>query len=204
MCSLNSKLRSLNVNSVLVLAHIGLYLVVALQALAICVLYYRNTELMKLAMKGGGRGDLVGSLSPKFEALDIRKKNVVNSDDIVSERTNILFVSSDCFVCQKLIDDLSRRSEVLVDRLNSCKLVIYCERSKRGCTRFLAEIDSRILTLIEHQYDVSDLFSIKSPPVLVEIDHLSLRIINITYPFSTDDIFSSLNRSTVWKSGTDE
>lgn len=187
-------------NTVFLVAHIGLYLVVVLEALAICVLYHKNTELLNLSMRGGGSSDLMGSQYAQFEALDVRSENVVSSSDILNQRTNILFVSSDCFVCQKLINELGGRCRYFVDRLDSCKLIIYCQGSFRGCARFLAELDANILTLSAHERDVAALFSVRTPPVLVEIDHPSGRIVNYTYPFSVDDFLASMNRSALWRS----
>ena len=103
----NDSLYSMDVNQTLVWAYGGLFLIVLVEALAICILYYRNTTLLKLVKQGQGANSLIGSLSPKFNALEVRTGKVLTSNEIISNQTYLLFINSNCFVCQKLLD--SRR-----------------------------------------------------------------------------------------------
>lgn len=182
-------LYSMDVNQALVWAYGGLFLIVLVEALAICILYYRNTTLLQLVKQGQGANSLIGSLSPQFSALEVRTGKVLTSNEIISDQTYLLFINSNCFVCQKLLDDLHEHREIL-EELEKFNLVIYCQGSHRGCARSLKTLDSRIVILVEQDKDIAELFSIKTPPVLVEINSHG-RIVNQSYPFSTTDLMTS-------------
>ena len=181
-------------NRILTWIHIGLYLVVIVETLAICVLYHRNTELMKLVTQGGhSASSLIGLPCPKFTVQDLRSEQILRSVDIFTKRTHLLIISSSCFNCEKLIDELRNHQELL-DTVAYLNFIIYCQGSRRGCSRMLETLDQQILTMVAHEEDLTEIFSAQNPPVLVEIE-ASGRIVKFAYPFSSDDLLTSINET---------
>ncbi len=182
-------------NSLLVVLHVGLYLATLIIVGAICVLYVRTFKLEKLVSVGGGRS-LIGFEVPRFEAVDSRTGVIITVEKNVASRLCILFVSSNCYLCQKLIHALQEHAFENANDAKSPKLIIYCQGSARGSVSLLDGMNDRVTTLVAHNEDLTALLPIGSVPALLEIDSQN-RVTRHTYPFSAQDILTLLYESSI-------
>ena len=115
--------------SLLVIAHVGLWVAVVVQGLAICALLYKNSRLAEAAASGGVAGhDLLGASAPPFQAVDLCTGAVVSYTRFAAKPTILLFLSHACPTCQRLMRGLAnaRKMDELV---GSVRLLAYCEGS---------------------------------------------------------------------------
>lgn len=126
----------------LYVAHIGLWIAVVLQGFAICVLVYRNSQLLKVAAAGSAiGGHATGADAPAFEAKNLRTGEIVShrqmGGQMGGQRTFLLFVTPSCSDCRKLMAELASLMEKLATATDGNNtftgLVIYCDGANRGC-----------------------------------------------------------------------
>ena len=167
------------------IAHWGLWIVVVIQGLAICGLFYRNAELAEIAATSGGNASGLprGSAAPAFSAIDLAGGSVVPSSSFLGRRTCVLFVSVECGDCRKLMAGLGaapRGAEVP-------GLVVYCQGSKRGCVSLCGSVAERGIVLAQHEDDIAAMFGLSAFPAIVEMDQ-AWRIVGYSYPETPEHV----------------
>lgn len=175
--------------NLLLVAHAGLWVAVVVQGLAICVLFYKNNELLEVAAGGGlVGGRMVGTLVPSFLARDLRTGRVVSHEQFLGTAALLLFVSPTCPACLRLVAELA---VALGDgRTRTKRLLVYCDGSDNGCADAYAsgfrDLDATPL-LAEHDSRVPALFAVPALPALVEVDD-AWRIVAYSYPSKCEDV----------------
>ena len=175
--------------------HIGLYVVVVIEGLAICVLYYRNNELLRVAATGNASGKPVGSRALHFKAINIRTNELVDTINYEGGRVWIIFVQMGCMDCHSLLDEISRR-EIIPATENDTSLFVYCDGSTRGCLEITQKFDPRIVILSRHKSDVIVEYRLPTLPAIVEINPC-WNISGYSYPSSFDEAMAFMGKATI-------
>ncbi|MDE0040009.1 MAG: hypothetical protein OXU77_21000 [Gammaproteobacteria bacterium] len=176
----------------LYIAHAGLWIAVAIQGIAICVLLYRIRELVDMAATGGGAGHRpAGSKAPDFEAVDLKTGELVSTDRFAGSRTFILLLTASCSHCKRLVQGLATEcgKGTKIERL-----VLYCQGAARGCDDICRDVPDQVPFLAsgkESRADATELFGPASMPAIVEIDR-AWRIVGYSYPFVAADIVATV------------
>lgn len=180
----------------LYVAHIGLWIAVVLQGFAICVLVYRNSQLLKVAAAGSAiGGHATGTDAPAFEAKNLRTGEIVShrqmGGQMGGQRTFLLFVTPSCSDCRKLMAELASLMEKLATATDGNNtftgLVIYCDGANRGCLNAYPNHLGTVPVFVEHNVNVHQLFGVRALPALVELDH-AWHIVAYSYPSSAEDV----------------
>ncbi|MXZ44881.1 MAG: hypothetical protein F4Z01_07910 [Gammaproteobacteria bacterium] len=170
---------------------IGLGLVVIVHGLAMCVLYLRVTKLTRLVALGSGARSLLGFEIPHFQAINARSGETVTYKKNETIRLCLLIVSSDCLLCQQLLYGLRDQKVQILEDSENLEFIVYCQGSLRGASSLLSRMDSRMVTLVAHDTDLTTVLPLKSVPALLSTDSTG-RVVRHTYPFTVEDIFSVL------------
>ena len=169
----------------LYVAHIGLWIAIVLEGLAICVLVYRNSQLLKVAAAGGAIGNhAAGADAPAFEAKDLHTGEIVSHRQMSGRRTFLLFITPSCSDCRKVMGELAEETE---GDSAFAGLLVYCDGANRGCLNAYPDRLGQVPVLVEHNDNVHRLFGIRALPALVELDH-AWHIVAYSYPSSARDI----------------
>lgn len=168
----------------LYIAHVGLWIAVVVEGLAICVLLYRNSQLLKVAASGGTvGGHATGAKAPAFAAKDLRTGEIVSHSQLAGQRTFLLFVTPGCLDCQQLVAGIA---DEVAERDVFAGLVVYCDGANRGCAHAFPDIGT-VPLLSKHDDNVQRLFRIRALPALVEVDH-AWHIVAYSYPSTAQDV----------------
>ena len=169
----------------LYVAHIALWVAVIFEALAICVLIYKNNQLLTVAASGAAAGRLaLGELAPQFQANEWPSNAVVSHETFVGSRTFLLFVTPGCSDCRQLMAGLAR---ALQTGTHVEGLLIYCDGASRGCTNAYQSDWSGMRLLTEHNTKVPELFGVRALPAVVELD-ATWHVVAYSYPNTVDDV----------------
>lgn len=171
----------------LYVAHIGLWVAIVVEGLAICALLYKNNRLLEIA-GDGFRDHAVGMPAPNFLATDLRTGAVVSNDQFVGSRTFLLFVTPACPTCHRLMEELNDMYRVGVAQAGT--LLAYCDGSSQGCvdafSHSLRSLNG-IPLLAESDAELVDLFGVRALPALVEMDR-AWRIAGYSYPSTWENL----------------
>ncbi|MYD44879.1 MAG: hypothetical protein F4W92_00785 [Gammaproteobacteria bacterium] len=177
---------------VISIVQILLVTLVIVNALVLCVMYARVSELTRLASVGGGAHRLLGFEVPRFEAVDANTGKVINFCKKKTNRLCLLIVSSGCQLCQKLLNALRDETTEIIEDAKDLEFVVYCQGSVRGARSLLMGIESRIVTLVSHDTDLTTVLPISSVPALLTTDTTG-SVVRHTYPFSIHDILTVIS-----------
>lgn len=156
-----------------------------------CVLYLRVTKLTRLVALGSGARSLLGFEIPHFQAINARSGETVTYKKNETIRLCLLIVSSDCLLCQQLLYGLRDQKVQILEDSENLEFIVYCQGSLRGASSLLSRMDSRMVTLVAHDTDLTTVLPLKSVPALLSTDSTG-RVVRHTYPFTVEDIFSVL------------
>lgn len=174
--------------TLLVTAHVGLWVAIVVEGLAICVLLYKNNRLAEMAALGGVEGHLAkGKVGPRFETTDLRTGEVVSQGQLLGMRVSILFVSPSCQDCRRLMAGLA---ETLAGTERVDGLLASCYGDGQNCSGTFESL-SNVPLLEDHEGDLSGPFGIRAWPALVELD-AAWRIVGYSYPSLPEHVLQFL------------
>ena len=178
-------------NALLQIAHVGLWVAVVAEGLAICVLFYKNSQLEVAAARGVIGHHPVGTTAPYFHAKDVRTGSVVSNGQFMGSQTVLLFITPSCPDCRRLMRGLAVASG---EGMKLDGLVAFCGGSGPECadayTEDLRELEA-VPVLVEHDARVVDLFGIRAAPVLVELDY-AWHVVRYSYPSEPEDVMRTI------------
>lgn len=180
--------------SSLYIAHIGLWVAVVVEGLAICALLYKNNRLLEIAAAGVSH-QAVGMPAPSFRATDLRTGAVVSNDQFVGSRTFLLFVTPACPSCQRLMVELNDMYHAGVGQAGT--LLAFCDGSSRACVdAFLDNLHRHngMALLTEYDAKLADLFGVRALPALVEVDR-AWHIAAYSYPSTWENMRGIISRN---------
>ncbi|MDE0092912.1 MAG: hypothetical protein OXO49_00165 [Gammaproteobacteria bacterium] len=175
----------------LIIAHIGLFILVLIEAVVICVLYAQVIKLGRLVHEGGLSHTLVGYDMANFQALDSRNGQTITFSQLEKRHVLLLIVNSSCSTCQQLLHELQKVKLKDWLRVRRQKLVVYCQGAVRGSVKLLSEFDGCVLTLVSQSQELTNLLPVRVVPSLLEIDK-SGRVVRHQYPSAVDDVLKTL------------
>ncbi|MCY3627458.1 MAG: hypothetical protein F4039_08430 [Gammaproteobacteria bacterium] len=177
--------------SSLLLAHLGIYVAISIEAVIICILFVRISKLERILRHGDLTLSIIGYEIPNFQAVNSRSGQIEWFTKLNESSIYLLIVSGDCFMCQKLLHELQRVkfSDFLV--YDQSKFVVYCQGVERGCDKLMSGLDSSVITLIGHYQELSNIIPNSTTPALLEVD-VSGRVIRHSYPLSAHDVLDSM------------
>ena len=176
----------------LYVAHVALWIAIVLQGFAICALVYRNNQLLKVAAAGGAiGGHAAGADAPAFAAKNLHTGEIVSHHQMRGRKTFLLFVTSSCSDCRRLMADLASLMEEIAKATDGNHafrgLVVYCDGANRGCLNAYSSCLGTVPVFVEQKDNVLQLFGVRALPALVELDH-AWHIVAYSYPSSAEDI----------------
>ena len=179
-------------NIPLYIAHVGLWVAVVLEGLAICVLLYKNNQLLTVAASGGVSGNLaVGELAPQFQAIELPSRTVVSHDRFVGSRKFLLFVDPGCPDCSRLMEGLA---QTIRRGTHLRGFLAYCDGSSRGCVDAFWRDGGGLPLFAEYDTKISGLFGVRALPAVVELDP-SWHIVRYSYPGTAEDVLRLLPKT---------
>jgi len=119
----------------------------------------------------------VGRAAPEFSVQHAVTRRVTGSDQLKGQRLVILFVTTTCSICKKLVAELLRAKS------NTRGLIVYCDGSGRGCRSKFDAAMGELPIFIKKDVDLVSLFELRRLPAAVAVDETwTIQ----AYSFSTD------------------
>ncbi len=164
--------------------------IVAILQLAIVLLLAHKLERLRLVLEHGKGATSSpfpsGAVAPKFSAVDLESRVQVSSSNFYGEPRLLLFLSTGCADCIKVIAGLK---SLPADRLTG--LLVLCIDDHKSCVQYLEDLADRIPVLTQGDTDVSASYRVTSVPTGVAIDN-EWRIKEFQYPSSENDVLEAL------------
>jgi hypothetical protein len=129
----------------------------------------------------------VGSVAPQFLGLDESSHQQLSSSSLRGRGGVILFLSSQCQVCNNLVESLD---STRVEEIPS--LIILCTGKRDSSALFLKPLKGRVPCLLENVDEVVDLYHISAFPTAVVVDG-DLKIRQYGHPHDLDTLRALAN-----------
>lgn len=143
------------------ISYVIVWVVVAAQGIAICVLVRHLSELRRAQVDGTVMPPIaLGSVAPEFAARSARTGQRVESLELRGKVVTLLFLSADCMACRTLVGSLSQAS---LRTLNN--LAVYCRGGRRGCLMLASKLPAAVVLFVEDEMDVVAQFKVSELPV---------------------------------------
>lgn len=177
-------------DSLFIASYLGVWILAVIQGFILVVLLKQMTELRIRAEQGITSVDNrlpTGARAPKFSAEDISTGTFLKDPVGRTEPVLLLFVSSECGLCRRIVRELRRAS---ADTTRN--VLPFCYGTDRGCANLLRQLEGSSLPLLTNaKENVPALYRVSGFPTLIAIDESGL-IAGYKYPQSADDVLSAL------------
>lgn len=109
-----------------------------------------------------------GEVAPEFKAVELESNATIASANWTSSPRMIVFVSTSCVACQKLMPHLN---EVAATRESEFDFVVICVRSETQCRAFQNTNHVNVRMLVDRAGDIARLFKVPATPFTYVTDH---------------------------------
>ena len=176
-------------------------IVVILQLIAICLLYYRIESLDTSSAFAQNNYGNIGTTAPDFEGLVGRNQEKLSSNEIKGTDVYILFISTGCQSCTRIVRELSLIGSI--EKIKGLRVLAICVGNIDYCNELLDELPRGFERFSYIQSDLLEGFGLIGVPSLVEMDK-DWTITNIVYPGGSEEIIDILETRVQAKIGEDQ
>jgi hypothetical protein len=106
-----------------------------------------------------------GMKAPRLRGTDLRTGAGVESADLRGGEAVLLFLSTGCRICRRLVDGIGRLSE-----LSPSSCLVVCHGDAPGCAGLVEALDREIAVVLDEDGAMSESYGVRKTPVAFVLD----------------------------------